>query len=457
MPRILGTFLPLNSLWSREFGNDRFAAGKIFIDWLCQTGQNVWQMLPLSANTWHGNEPYLLSPYFGYGVGLNPFYLYGGEKKLDFPKASKEFVEENEYWLSDYANFLALAEKFGSDFWPKWPAELQNCQGQAVKDFSQKNSTRINYIIDQQTYLQAKFSDLKAYASDKKVELWGDMPFYLPLNSPLVWANQEAFHVVWTGDVKYVSGVPAEKYFPRQLWGHPLYYWDDATRTEAILNTWSVRLKFLSELYTTVRLDHAIGFYHYGKLDPNGSAKDIVATGPGDRILDRVIKLCSQNGLKFIIEDISAFDLKELHKTMQRFDLPGMSVLTMSLTKNSTKVEKSFFDVAKYDQNHIFYTSTHDVLPLVPFLNQLTISQKKSLAAELDVRFEEKVQTLALLVRNKLVVKSKILIVPIQDWLLRTERINVPGTVGKNNWNYRISVPVEDLPSSLMNSSTSFL
>src|SRR3989338_3773569 len=124
MLKTLGTFLPLNCLWSRESGNDRLAAGKIFIDWLSETGQNVWQMLPLSANTWHGNEPYLHSPYFGYGVGLNPFFLYDHEKKLDFPKDSEEFVEKNKYWLSDYCNFLAIAEKLGTDFWPDFPEDL---------------------------------------------------------------------------------------------------------------------------------------------------------------------------------------------------------------------------------------------------------------------------------------------------------------------------------------------
>ena len=40
-------------------------------------------------------------------------------------------------------------------------------------------------------------------------------------------------------------------------------------------------------------------------------------------------------------------------------------------------------------------------------------------------------------------------IIPIQDWLLTRDRINVPGTerpTGDRNWRYRMDVRVERLP-----------
>ena len=40
---------------------------------------------------------------------------------------------------------------------------------------------------------------------------------------------------------------------------------------------------------------------------------------------------------------------------------------------------------------------------------------------------------------------SRLCVLPWQDVLGGTERINLPGSVGAANWTYRISAPVEDL------------
>jgi 4-alpha-glucanotransferase len=45
---------------------------------------------------------------------------------------------------------------------------------------------------------------------------------------------------------------------------------------------------------------------------------------------------------------------------------------------------------------------------------------------------------------------AQTVIIPIQDWLITTDRINIPGTekmVGDTNWQYRVSVSIENLPS----------
>jgi 4-alpha-glucanotransferase len=40
---------------------------------------------------------------------------------------------------------------------------------------------------------------------------------------------------------------------------------------------------------------------------------------------------------------------------------------------------------------------------------------------------------------------SRLCVLPWQDVLGETERINLPGSFGDANWAYRISAPVEDL------------
>jgi 4-alpha-glucanotransferase len=60
---------------------------------------------------------------------------------------------------------------------------------------------------------------------------------------------------------------------------------------------------------------------------------------------------------------------------------------------------------------------------------------------------------MATTIRNKIIKSpAKIVIIPLQDWLLTTERINVPGTekeINDTNWQYQMSVAIEDLPTHL--------
>ncbi|OGG19431.1 hypothetical protein A2721_02795 [Candidatus Gottesmanbacteria bacterium RIFCSPHIGHO2_01_FULL_47_48] len=445
MAKVLGTLLPFNSLRSEKYGQDLFSSAKLFIDWLGQSGQNVWQMLPVSANTWHGREKIFLSPYYGYGIGLNPRFLPTFEREKKYPEVSREFREANEFWLPDYGLFLALSEKFGTDCWPRWPGEWRDFEEKSVAKARKELSQRIDFHEREQEYIYRKFVELRSYASEKGVEIWGDVPFFLPINSPLVWRFRECFLVSAEGAMDFVSGVPKDEYFRRQVWGHPLYRWSQGDFPEAILDVWKERLKFVAGLFDQVRLDSVIRFYVYHKLKVARSGGDEIGVGPGDLVFELLVRFARGLGLEVFGEDVSSFDMTKLRLTMRRLNIAGVSVFTMGLRRGERELNKKHFNLDLLKTNHVFYTSTHDVKPMVSFLEDLSPEQKRVVRKSLNLNCPLEPRALAGAVREKLRAESEYLLVPLPDWLLTRARINVPGTSRADNWNYVMEEPVERL------------
>lgn len=447
MPETFGTLLPLNSVWSERFPDDYFESGKLFIDWLSKTGQNVWQMLPLQANTWHANEPYFFSPYYTYGVGLNPLFLPLRQRHGPFPPASKEFLRDNAFWLTDYSEFMAISEKMGTDLWLDWPDELKNAEARTVKDLLSTLSERVKFFVDQQAFVHAKFKNLHEYGESKGVKIWGDLPFFVPPNSPLVWGNIDCFEIDADGTMRFVSGVAASKYFIRQIWGHPLYAWRDEESLIKVMDFWKMRLDYISRVFNFVRFDSAIRFYTYGKIHVSSQDMDQTVFGPADRIFEALVNYARKINLGVFAEDITAFDMSSLHAAMKKLDVPGMSVFTMGMSKEEKDFDKDHFNPGLFKENHIFYTSTHDVRPLLLYLEELPEWQREVISKKLHIINFVDSRKMAEEVRSKMKNECKNLIVPMQDWLLSKHRINVPGTLQAENWNYRMEVSVENLPN----------
>ena len=151
MNRAAGILLPISSLPSK-YGIGCFSESAYrFVDWIKEAGQTYWQILPLGPTS-YGDSPYQsFSTYAGnpYFICLETLVEEGvltkeecdeadfGEKADDinykkmydhrFPLLRKsyersnisenseyqKFVKENQWWLSDYALFMALKDWFG--------------------------------------------------------------------------------------------------------------------------------------------------------------------------------------------------------------------------------------------------------------------------------------------------------------------------------------------------------
>jgi len=457
--KIIGTALPLSALRSKKADlkdkpNGTVEDGLLFLDWLERTGQSAWQLLPLSETHLEPDSKsiHVPSPYKGYGIGLDPRYLPEDMRGIDpSPDEERVFRRENSEWLTDYALFCALRDKFGTDDWSVWPAAIRNHKPEAVNEWRRKLNGQVTEKIREQWRLHLAFSELKTRAQRAGIYLYGDLPFYLPFRGPLVWAHRDCFDILKTGKMSWVSGIPdgPQSHYGRQVWGHPLYRWKGPGQTRRILKLWRMRVAYYARFYDAMRLDHAKGFFNFGAMSAENKKLDNIRIGPGRMALEDIIDYSRDRGLELFAED-SGDRLEELRAALHEFGVPGIRILRWAYNEKKKHLERDYSDVGNYPRNCYAFSSTHDTVPLAAYLKALTPNERAHLCIHVGV---ENTRSDGLLIDRLIgaLVSSSAgrVIIPLQDWLHSKDRINVPGTEkrkGDPNWRYRIGVPVERLP-----------
>jgi 4-alpha-glucanotransferase len=462
--KIIGTVVPMSAIFSsKNLENDKgtFAAGLVFLDWLKKTQQSAWQMLPLQETQLEENSTtkHISSPYKSYGIGLHPRYLSTVDaQKYPTPKEKELFLEQNKDWLGDYALFCALRDHFQTDDWRKWESELRYRDKSALSCWKEKLFDKVDFYITQQWQLDQSYTFLRFKAKALGIILIGDLPFYISVQSPLVWMYQDVFQIEEDGTMPMVSGIPGvnETYFGRQIWGHPLYDWKTANNRERIITLWKTRIKYQSRLFDQIRVDHANGFFEYGVINMQDATKDTYKKGPGTSIFEELIDYSRQQGLTIFVED-SGENLKLLSQSMQRKNISGVKVFLFSFGENITMLNNQFVEIFHYPRQTVAYTSIHDTVTLLGFLESLDVKHKKILASAANIPYSPDNKKFAVIIRSAILKSSaQMIIIPIQDWLLTKDRINIPGTecsVNDPNWNFHVMIPIEDLPTNLFSLS----
>ncbi|HAU66584.1 MAG: hypothetical protein A2017_05385 [Lentisphaerae bacterium GWF2_44_16] len=461
MKKMIATALPIFSLKSKALlckENGTFTDGLVFLDWLKATGQSGWQILPLSQT--HlvpgSKKQHVPSPYRGYGVGLDPKFLSMDEREYDVLETEKKtFIKKNKAWLDDYAFFCALRDHFGTDDWTSWPPQIRRRDLKAMKQWHEKLSETYNDHVIEQFRLHKSYFEMKKKAGELDISIIGDMPYYLPLQSPLVWVNQRLFTISTSGHMRTVSGIPdsPKAHFGRQMWGHPLYNWSQRSQWPGIIKLWKMRLHYLNQLYNLLRLDHATGFYYYGAMNLIDPTKDRIKNGPGYYAVSRIIKYAKKIGLELFAEDASdRFKelIQELRKTLRKQKVPGIKIIRFAYNEQRRSFQKEYANIKSYRVNTCAYTTTHDTQTLIGYLKLLTTVQRKALCKKIKIKYSISEKILAERLRDAVLRSpARIVIIPIQDWLLTQERINIPGTEkmkGDKNWKFHLSIPIEKLP-----------
>lgn len=307
MKRESGILLSIASLPSR-FGIGCFSKEAYeFVDQLKEAGQSYWQILPLGPTS-YGDSPYQSfstfagNPYFisledliEEGVltrqeceeadfGETPDAVdYAKIYEARFPLLQKayersnisrntefqNFLEENRWWLEDYALFVAVKSRFGGRAWTQWAEDIR-LRWQNALDYYRRE---LYYEIEFHQYLQYLFSkqwnQLKSYANKKGIRIVGDIPIYVAMDSADAWAHPELFQLDQDNVPTAVAGCPPDGFSATgQLWGNPLYRWEYHRQTG--YQWWISRLSYCYRLYDVVRIDHFRGFDEYYSI-PSGS------------------------------------------------------------------------------------------------------------------------------------------------------------------------------------------
>ena len=288
-----GILLPISSLPS-AYGIGSFSKEAYeFVDFLQEAGQKLWQILPLGP-TGYGDSPYQSfstfagNPYFidleklieeglltkteadACDFGTHPEYI--DYEKMYFSRfevlykaferfravtrpAYNEFLRDNAGWLEDYAFYMAVKNHFDGHSWLEWDEDIKLREPEAVSTYKEKLKHDIDFYKFQQYEFYKQWQALKAYANDKGIQIVGDIPIYVALDSADTWAHKELFQLDDEGIPTAVAGCPPDAFSATgQLWGNPLYNWDYHKSTG--YKWWMKRLSYCFKLYDIVRIDH---------------------------------------------------------------------------------------------------------------------------------------------------------------------------------------------------------
>jgi 4-alpha-glucanotransferase len=351
----------------------------------------------------------------------------------DFHRRYEAFCHEHDFWLQDYARFVAIKEYHQGVDWGRWNSDLRDKEGEAIS----RIDIQLSAAIEQEKFLQFVFFEqwgrLKKYCNEKNVSFIGDLPFYVSYDSADVWANPEVFYLNDEKRPTVVSGVPPD-YFSKtgQLWGTPIFNW--SLMKERGYEWWYKRIGQNLKWCDMIRLDHFRAFSAYWEVPAHHKTAidGHWVEGPGNHIFD-VFKDKFPD-LPIIAEDLGTID-DEVRNLMQDYNLPGMKVLLFAFGPG---MPQNPYILHNHVKDCVAYTGTHDNNTVVGWWrNEADEESKKNLQQYLgrDIKTENVHDVLVSMVMMSV---ASIAIFPLQDLLgLGEEAImNRPGTV-KDNWCWR--------------------
>jgi 4-alpha-glucanotransferase len=433
-----------------------------FIEFLSASGMTIWQTLPLGPThddlspyqclSVHAGNPLLISLDWlrdrGWLISEHELRTgiqspaaarmaalelgYRGFKQrasVEDRQSFTRFVDEHDNWLDDYALYSALRQELKQAAWMDWSVALRDRHTSVLEESRRRLANQIDRIKFEQFVFFRQWQELKGYAHQHGVLLFGDMPIFVAHDSAEVWAHREYFSVDEQGRAEFVAGVPPD-YFSEtgQRWGNPLYQWE--VMHEDGFRWWIQRMQTQVELFDLIRIDHFRGFQAYWEIPANEETaiQGRWVEAPGNALLSALYD--AFDGLPLVAEDLGTITT-EVDALRKAFKIPGMKVLQFAFGGGS----RNPYLVHNHERNSVVYTGTHD--------NDTTLGWFQALSSETQgyvrdyLGYPEEPMPWPL-IRCALASHAQSAIIPLQDILgLGTEhRMNVPGTT-QGNWQWR--------------------
>lgn len=475
--RYSGILMHITSLPSKYGIGDLGKQAYDFADDLKKTGATLWQILPLGP-TGYGNSPYaprssfaanelLISPALlledGYLTeddlkNIPPFSSVNVEfdkviswKLPLLKKAAKNFLiqkkedkkysafkKKSAYWLSDYATFMVLYEKYQDARWmTKWDEKEARRDKAALDNIRKTKKDEIEIFMALQYLFEKQWAGLKEYVNSLGIKFIGDIPIFVGADSADTWSHIELFKTDEEGHYSAVSGVPPDNFSATgQLWGNPVYDWKK--NAESGYEWWLKRLERELELVDVLRIDHFRGFDAYYEIKAGSlTAENGKWTkAPGKEFFKRVKK--ELGDVSIIAEDLGLMT-KSVEKLRDSNGFPGMKIAQFGFT---TLRDGSFnpydtFLPHNYSSNFVAYTGTHDNDTTLGWYLSLSEQEKDKVRRYLSSDDRDIVWAL---IRAVMLSHADYAIIPMQD-LLELDgnaRMNFPSTCNDKNWAWRM-------------------
>jgi 4-alpha-glucanotransferase len=470
MNRESGILLHISSLPGKygigDFGKEAYK----FIDFLKESDQKNWQILPLGI-TGYGDSPYQSfsafagNPYFidieefiekeyiseedvneynlksrDDSIDYNKLYknkykllrlIYNKDYDLSKKKLEEFYIKEKE-WLRPFALFMTIKDYQQGKSWLEWEDRFKEYDSKSVQEFENKNKKDLFFWVFTQFYFFTQWKKLKKYANNRNINIIGDMPVYVAEDSSDIWANSKYFNLDKDLKPKTVAGVPPDLFSEKgQLWGNPIYNWENMKKNN--YKWWIKRIKHSFRLFDKLRIDHFRGFEAYWEVEKN--SKDAVkgkwVKGPGLELFNEIKK--QLGNLDIIAEDLG-FLTKEVHNLIDDTGYPGMKVLQFAFDGDSNNP----YLPHNYCKNSVVYTGTHDNQTTKDWFASQDKESKKYIKDYIKEKNDKDISWK--LIKTAWSSTADLAIAPMQDFLnLGNEsRMNTPATLG-DNWTWRLA------------------
>ncbi len=478
MSRAAGVLMPITSLPTRcgigTIGKDAYT----FANFLKGAGQKYWQILPVgptsygdspyqSFSTFAGN-PYMIdldtlceegliaaNDYKNINWGDNPEYIdyekiYNNRFAVlriafkNFKKKSPEREEEqkafkawcnkakNKTWLDNYSLYMAVKTHFDNKSWTEWEDEgIRLRKEESVKEYKKMLKNDISFWKFVQFKFYQQWDKFRAYVNGLGIQIIGDMPIYVAMDSADTWANPEVFWLDKDRQPVCVAGCPPD-YFSAtgQLWGNPIYDWKYLKKTG--YKWWFERIKAASELFDITRIDHFRAFDTYWAIPfpaenaVGGSWKE----GPGIEFFELMKK--ELGDLPIIAEDLGTLTPGVI-QLLKDSGYPGMKVLEFAFDSD----EENDYLPHTYTENCVVYSGTHDNDTLIGWASTAKKECVDFAREYCNMKSDEPFNWG--IIRTAYESVGDTVIIQMQDFLgLGAEaRLNTPSTLG-GNWEWRI-------------------
>jgi 4-alpha-glucanotransferase len=464
--RRAGVLLHPSSLPGEGFCGSLGKEARRFIDLVSAAGLQIWQFLPLgpthsdccpyqSISVHAGNADLIDLQWLVDRGWLTPRDATAGHRG---PKALREtldqasrlfftelangtdsplaaafnaFLQQTDYWLEDYVRFQAFRDDLGRQPWTTWPEPLRRCEQAACDERALQLSEQLRALRFRQFVFHSQWHELRQYAHERGILLFGDIPIYVHLESADVWAHQAQFDLDERGHPVTVTGVPPDYFCAEgQLWGNPQYNW--AFMEETGFQWWLQRFASAAQQYDIARIDHFRALDAYWEIAAGATSAKAGrwVAAPGRALLTAVRRNYPE--LCLVAENLGTISA-EVEALRHDFKLPGMLILQFAFDGNPDNP----YLPHRHSQGDIVYTGTHD--------NDTTLGWFESLNSDLQGlvyrTFNYPQETMPwMLIRQAMASVANTAIIPWQDYLgLNGEhRMNTPGTL-EGNWQWRFT------------------
>ena len=459
-----GILMPLSSLPSRTGIGELGEKTCRWLELLGDHGVGIWQLLPMNP-VGYGNSPY--QPYSSCAgdeiyISLDSLYEEGlleelppsfreKERKVDYEavRAFKEpylreaygkFQKTEDYesfagqeWVKMYGVFRALKMANGGICWNEWPKEDRQWP-EKRGELSKAVEEEAQYQIFLQYLFYTQWMRIKKLAADKEIQIMGDVPFYVGIDSVDVWSQKENFLLDEDGRPIFIAGVPPD-YFSAtgQRWGNPIYDWE---RLKADgYQFWVDRIGYNSRMFDILRIDHFRAFDTYWKIPascPTAMEGEWVEA-PGYEVIYTLKEKIP--GVNLAAEDLGELR-PEVLKLRDYYHLKGMKILVFAINSDG----KYAYDELPDKENMIIYTGTHDNDTLMEWYLGLSTARRRKIRGFLKRQGYKDGSVKDRLLAYTMGSKAQYAIVPMGDILgLGSQgHLNTPGTVGSPNWEWRM-------------------